>query len=225
MELVITGDGSHTLRVPDLHEHYHSTFGAITESKHVFIEAGLKMFVSKPKIVIFEIGFGTGLNALLSSLYALENNVEISYYAIELNPISIRTANSLNYPQLLKDKVNAGSLFQTLHDAPWDRTVNLDQHIHLHKIQGDFTVFSPFFKCDLIYFDAFGPEKQPEMWTPDIFKSLYHCLNPGGILTTYCVKGDIKRRLKLAGFVIEKLPGPPGKREMLRGIVPEKNYS
>jgi tRNA U34 5-methylaminomethyl-2-thiouridine-forming methyltransferase MnmC len=222
MELVITNDGSHTLRVPDLQEHYHSTFGAITESLHVFIEAGLKMFSSKPQIVIFEIGFGTGLNALLSCLYALENNIEIFYYAIEINPISIKVADSLNYPGLINDKVSTKHLFHALHEAPWDQVVNLAEHIHLHKIHTDFTVFSPDFKCDLIYFDAFGPEKQPEMWTLDIFKNLYHCLNPGGIITTYCVKGDIKRRLKLAGFRIEKLPGPPGKREMLRGKVSGK---
>jgi tRNA U34 5-methylaminomethyl-2-thiouridine-forming methyltransferase MnmC len=219
MELVITGDGSHTLNVPELHEHYHSTFGAITESSHVFIEAGLKMVASKPQIVIFEIGFGTGLNALLSFLYAVENNLEILYYSIEISPISIAIADSLNYPRLLKDKVSARHLFHALHEAPWDQVVNLCEHVQLYKIHDDFTVFSPTFKCDLIYFDAFGPEKQPGMWTLDIFKSLYHCMNPGGIITTYCVKGDIKRRLKLAGFNIEKLPGPPGKREMLRGKV------
>jgi tRNA U34 5-methylaminomethyl-2-thiouridine-forming methyltransferase MnmC len=216
MHLVITGDGSHTLYVPQLNEHYHSTFGALTESMHVFIKAGLGFFTEKKKIIILEIGFGTGLNALLSCLTAIDKDIRLSYYALEKYPVSLNIVNQLNYAALLFHN-NPVNLFTCIHEAPWNTMSTIHPCFHLHKIQADLTEFLPDFSYDLIFFDAFAPEKQPEMWSAEIFKRLFENLTPGGIITTYCVKGEVKRRLISAGFIIEKLPGPPGKREILRG--------
>ena len=218
MELVITGDGSHTLYIPELNEHYHSTFGAVTESMHVFIKAGLGFLSNKRQVTVFEVGFGTGLNALLTCMAAIEQKSSFTYYAIEKNPLDIEVAGKLNYTPILSHRLNSQTLFLAIHQAPWNKTSIINPYFQLHKIHGSLIGFLPDFTYDVIFFDAFSPEKQPEMWTPEIFKKLYLNLNPGGVLTTYCVKGAVKRMLKDAGFVIEKLPGPPGKREMLRGV-------
>jgi tRNA U34 5-methylaminomethyl-2-thiouridine-forming methyltransferase MnmC len=217
MNLVKTGDGSHTIFVPEYNEHYHSSFGAITESQHVFINTGLALFRSGKKITIFEIGFGTGLNALLSCIFAIENKMHITYYALEKNPVDNHFIMQLNYPAMVPTSGNATELFQTIHHAPWDQTITIAEGFYLHKIHADLVGYVPWFRYDLVYFDAFAPEKQPEMWSQEIFNALYHNLNPHGVITTYCVKGDVKRKLKQAGFQIQKLPGPPGKREILRG--------
>lgn len=217
MQLVITGDGSHTIYVPRLNEHYHSTFGAITESMHIFIKAGFEQVKNPENITVLEIGFGTGLNALLTCMSADEKKINVSYHTLEKFPMSLEMANTLNYPSQFTEPEIPGKLFHSIHKAPWNSMVEIHNFFHLRKIQADFGEFIPDFRYDLVFFDAFAPDKQPEMWTQDIFERLFRNLNPGGILITYCVKGAVKRMLKGAGFTIEKLPGPPGKREILRG--------
>lgn len=218
MQLVVTGDGSYTFYLPALKEHYHSTFGALTESMHVFIQSGLLYLAEKKEIGVLEIGFGTGLNALLTFSAAVGHGYEIVYHALEKYPIDPRQIKDLNYQSLFASDPLPGELIDVIHEAPWNSTTVLHPGFLLHKIQADLLTFQPDFRYDLIYFDAFAPDKQPELWTAEIFERLYNYLNPGGVLTTYSVKGTVKRLLKAAGFQIEKLPGPPGKREILRGI-------
>ncbi|MDR1981196.1 MAG: tRNA (5-methylaminomethyl-2-thiouridine)(34)-methyltransferase MnmD [Tannerellaceae bacterium] len=216
----ITADGSHTLYIPEMDEHYHSVNGAVQESRHVFIEAGLHQ-VKKEKIRIVEIGFGTGLNALLTWVdTANERDREIEYYAVERYPLPLEVVRTLNYG----GKVCPGKeeLFPALHTAPWDKPVVLSDRFMLHKMQGDsHTILLPD-RIDLVYFDAFAPDKQPEMWTREIFHTLYHHMADGGILTTYCAKGSVRRMMKETGYAVERIPGPPGKREMLRATKKEK---
>jgi len=208
-----TADGSHTFFVPELNEHYHSTNGALTESKHVFINAGLNQ-IDQKEISILEIGFGTGLNALLSYLNAKSRNIQIHYTSIELYPIDKIWIEKLNFP----DEIGIEhSIFEFLHNCEWDDEVQIDSFFTLHKIKGDLTKTQFHRQFDLIYFDAFAPEKQPEMWSPEIFAHLFEQTNPNGILTTYCAKGAVRRMLQAAGYTTERLPGPPGKWEMLRG--------
>ena len=207
-----TADGSLTFFVPELNEHYHSVNGALTESKHVFIDAGLNQ-IDKKEISILEIGFGTGLNAILSYREAKSKNIRIHYTTIELYPLDKIQISPLNF----SDKIGVNnSVFESLHSCEWDQDACIDPLFTLHKIKGDLikTRFNQ--KFDLIYFDAFAPDKQPEMWTPEIFLHLFEQTNPNGILTTYCAKGAVRRMLQAAGYVTERLPGPPGKREMLR---------
>jgi tRNA U34 5-methylaminomethyl-2-thiouridine-forming methyltransferase MnmC len=214
-EIRITGDGSVTLFDPALNEHFHSTFGAITESKHVFIDNGLHA-TSKDNLAIFEIGFGTGLNAFMTILDTLHHHRNITYYAIEKFPVPDDILPALNYCELLAPNPTGKDIFSRLHKAPWGVMTAITPGFHIFRIAADMRSFLPDFRYDLIYYDAFAPEKQPELWTTEIFSRLYEKLNTEGILTTYCVKGDVKRMLKKTGFAIEKLPGPPGKREMLR---------
>jgi len=208
-----TADGSHTFFVPELNEHYHSVNGALTESKHVFIDAGLNQ-IDKKEISMLEIGFGTGLNAILSYREAKLKNIRIHYTAIELYPLDKIQTSQLNF----SDEIGINnSVFESLHSCEWDQDVCIDPLFTLHKIKGDLTKTRFNRKFDLIYFDAFAPDKQPEMWTPEIFSHLFEQTNPNGILTTYCAKGEVRRMLQAAGYITERLPGPPGKREMLRG--------
>lgn len=217
MQLVVTGDGSHTLFLPSLDEHYHSTFGALSESMHIYIRNGLLYAAETNKEpVILEVGFGTGLNALLSCLTAIERQLKVTYYAIEKYPLDPSITAKLNYPAILPSHSNPGFLFTGIHHASWNKMTAVHNCFRLSKIQEDITGFQPDFTFDVIYFDAFAPEKQPEMWTSLVFNKLYTKLRPGGILVTYCVKGTVKHRLRSAGFSIEKLPGPTGKREILR---------
>jgi tRNA U34 5-methylaminomethyl-2-thiouridine-forming methyltransferase MnmC len=219
MDLVTTGDGSHTLYVPGMNEHYHSSFGAVTESEHVFIQAGLMPLAAQPRVAVFEVGFGTGLNALLTSMVALERKIHIVYHTLEKYPVGPEIASSLNYASILAPGApELHERFMRIHQAPWDSITDIHPYFSLHKIKDDLVDFHPDFCYDLVYFDAFAPDKQPEMWSVDIFNRLFRNLNQGGILTTYCVKGIVKRMLKEAGFTLEKLPGPPGKREILRAL-------
>jgi len=210
-----TDDGSKTLYLPGMDEHYHSVKGALTESQHIFIEMGLKAR-NLTDFAILEIGFGTGLNAFLSLLAAEQLQVNIRYTTLELYPLSHEIITSLHYSEL----VNSGDSgnFYSLHAAGWEKEQSLTPYFKIHKIKTDFTTFPlPADTFDVIYFDAFAPEKQPGMWQQSLFDKLYHTLRPGGILTTYCAKGVIRRRLQACGFTVERLPGPPGgKREILR---------
>lgn len=211
-----TADGSNTLFVPELDEHYHSIKGALTESRHIFIDMGLK-HLSQENYHIFEVGFGTGLNAFLTYLTAKELKLSIHYTAIELYPLKKEVIQSLSYPAT----VSSGQIedFYQLHLSPWEEDYPIDNNFILKKIKGDYTQYNFPVDCyDIIYFDAFAPEKQPEMWTQQLFNGLYSSLKANGLLVTYCAKGVVRRMLQSAGLKVERLPGPPGgKREILRG--------
>ena len=215
--IIITDDGSNSLFNANLNEYFHSTYGAITESKHIFIEAGLKskLFLGNP-IKILEIGFGTGLNALMT-LNEIKSDVVVHYTGIELYTVDIDLVEGLNYcdSQELKP---LKSTFLAMHHANWEVETQISQNFSLLKRNIDLRVFNPTAKTfDLIYFDAFSPNVQPELWTEEIFGKLYKSLNINGILVTYCSKGIVKRVLRSVGFEVKRLPGPPGKRHILKG--------
>ncbi|RLD32707.1 MAG: SAM-dependent methyltransferase [Bacteroidetes bacterium] len=219
-KIIITDDGSHTLKVEELSEHYHSTFGAVSESKHVFIEAGLQKVLEAKRsdISILEIGFGTALNAFLTVLEMDAQSPSIHYYGIEAYPLEEKLWRNLNYPDILSDK-GADELFYKLHQSEWGEACDISKGFILHKIHQKLQDYQHHGKLiDLVYFDAFGPDVQPELWTPEIFKKIADITSPGGILVTYSCKGSVRRALKEAGFVVEKIPGPKGKREMARGV-------
>jgi tRNA U34 5-methylaminomethyl-2-thiouridine-forming methyltransferase MnmC len=217
--LQITDDGSHTLFVPGLNEHYHSTNGALQESALVFIHNGLHYVPDCIKeINLLEVGFGTGLNALLTVLEAKKQRRKINYIAIEPEPITEDILGKLNYSSVIGGTESAG-YFRKIHEAGWVYPTFLSDYFIISKIQAklqEVTLRDEQFH--LVYFDAFGPEVQPELWTEDVFAQLYKCMKPNGILVTYSCKGTVKRALKAAGFTIEKLPGPAGKREVLRAM-------
>jgi len=217
-ELVKTADGSDTLFVKEIDEHYHSTFGAVQESKHIFIEAGLRLCDQAP-VNIFEVGFGTGLNAYLTVLESVKTNQSILYITIEKYPLPSSIWTSLNYSEIVPD--GNPSLFQMIHNAAWNEKVKITGNFSILKLSSDLTEvnYSLFPMFDLIYFDAFSPEKQPELWKTHIFIELAsHCSHQAK-LVTYCAKGVVRRSLITAGFSVERIPGPPGKREMLRGTL------
>lgn len=213
-----TEDGSATLFVPELNEHYHSVKGARTESQHIFIDMGLKASAA-PCPHILEAGFGTGLNALLTLQESERTGRPVRYTGIELYPLAWTEVEALHYsddPRL-----------RLLHEAPWEEEVCLTPTFRLLKLRRDLTSWQadderPPLRCDVVYFDAFAPEKQPALWTPAVFRNLYRCLTSGGILTTYCAKGAVRRLMQDIGFHMERLPGPPGgKREILRATKPD----
>jgi tRNA U34 5-methylaminomethyl-2-thiouridine-forming methyltransferase MnmC len=217
--LITTEDGSHSIRVPGLNENYHSTHGAIQESRHVFIEMGWKEIIKEnynhQPLNIFEMGFGTGLNALLTLIESETAGISVSYHGLEAYPLEKELIGQLNYGKLV-DNGYWQNEFTALHDAPWNESVRISDHFTLIKENNSLRDFIGNAYYDLVYFDAFAPDVQPELWTADIFRNLYSKMNPGAILVTYSCKGQVKRNLRTAGFEIEKLPGPPGKREMLR---------
>lgn len=216
-----TDDGSATLFVPELDEHYHSTKGARTESQHIFIDMGLKASTATSPRVL-EIGFGTGLNAWLTLKEAESSCREVHYTGLELYPLAWEMVEQLGYIPSCEQQ-HAAELFKQLHTAAWEKEIQLTPHFTLLKQETDAnllkaeTDINKLSSFDVIYFDAFAPEKQPEMWSQELFNRLYVLLNKDGILTTYCAKGIIRRMLQAAGFFVERLPGPPGgKREILR---------
>ena len=215
MQIITTGDGSHTLFSEQFDEVYHSRHGAIVESKHVFIESGLNYFQTS-EIKILEIGFGTGLNTLLTMLEAEKRNLKIDYTAIELFPVDIDTIKALNYTQQLGYEFCYGH-YHSLHLVRWNEMHELTPFFNFKKInESIFTYPFALATYQLIYFDAFAPTHQPEMWTVEVFKKMFDALVVGGILVTYCSKVIVQKAMKEAGFVIEKIPGPPGRREMVR---------
>ncbi len=215
-KIFVTDDGSHTLFNEQIGEHYHSTFGAIQESSHIFIQGALNEFQDKQSpFSILEIGFGTGLNALLTLLWAEKFNKQIRYHGLEAFPISEEVASSLNYHEILKIDQQ---LYLKFHRQTTDPYTITDHFILEKDINTLEKVVFPIEIYDVIYFDAFSPEVQPELWTADIFLKLFKSLKKGGVMTTYSCKGNVKRALKESGFRIEKLPGPPGKREFLRAF-------
>ncbi len=209
---VTTEDGSPTFYVPDLGEHYHSVHGAVTESQHIFISVALKTCTRK-SIQVLELGFGTGLNALLTYRYAETNKLEIYYHTIEKYPLTETEYRTFQLPDQLKD---LQSVFQKIHECNWEKCVSINAAFQVYKEKNDFRNIHTGRLFDVIYFDAFSPEVQPELWSVDVFKNLYNQANKGAVLTTYSCKGSVKRNLREAGFQVEKLPGPPGKREITR---------
>jgi tRNA U34 5-methylaminomethyl-2-thiouridine-forming methyltransferase MnmC len=212
-EIVITQDGSHSIYIHELNEHYHSVNGAITESQHVFIEAGLKQFNNR-HIRILEMGFGTGLNALLTLAEAKESNISIHYTGIEKYPLERSIIDSLNYESMI-DPTCKG-MFKLIHDSPWHQEVRIKPGFILEKIECDVHEMEQVDEFDLVYFDAFAPDKQPELWTENLFIRIYLSMRSQSILTTYSSKGAVRRNLRTAGFQVEKIPGPPGKHEITR---------
>nr|WP_288932139.1 tRNA (5-methylaminomethyl-2-thiouridine)(34)-methyltransferase MnmD [uncultured Allomuricauda sp.] len=214
--IITTGDGSKTIQIEDWDEQYHSKHGAVQEAYHVFIEHGLRLFQNK-KINLLEIGFGTGLNAFITLLEAPKQQLSIDYVGIEAFPVSKEEVEALDYCQQL-DASNNREAFQRMHNSPWEETVTITPHFSLLKQKMDFKEIEEENLFNLIYFDAFGARVQPELWTEEIFLKMYHALEKGGILVTYAAKGSVRRAMQAVGFTVERLPGPPGKREMLRAI-------
>ena len=224
--LIITKDGSHTVSIPEMNVSYHSLHGAIQESRHVFIEQGLDFFLNNnptADIQVLEMGFGTGLNALLTLVEA-GPNLNIHYMAIELFPLTIEEANLLNYCEQIKRQDLLPS-FEKMHQCEWERDIAINPFFTIHKqkhsllaIKNSNRAYKNFLSPDIIYFDAFAPAAQPELWTKEVFEMLYAILKNKGILVTYCSKGEVRRSMQAAGFVVEKIPGPPGKREIVRAL-------
>lgn len=212
--IILTSDGTHTVKSRFVDETYHSINGARQESEHVFLNAGFKA-LQKKHLNILEIGFGTGLNAILTYRESGLSERQIYYHTIELYPLSMSTVKELNYTQFLSDEEK--KVFLRMHGSEWNSSVQLSQLFILQKEKVDLLVFETATQFDCIYFDAFSPNVQPELWTEQVFKKLYTFLSEEGILTTYSVRGMVKRNMKNAGFNIEKLPGPSGKRHILRG--------
>lgn len=214
-ELRSTEDGSHTLFVPGLDEPYHSIHGALQESKHVFIETGFRA-IRKMSVRILEIGLGTGLNVLLTLCASLEPKKPVYYHAVEKYPLLPDEYRQLNF-----EKMNAGipkgSLVR-LHKAPWNTGFDLADHFTVFKERSDIRTMHPSGPFDLVYFDAFAPDKQPEIWSPEVFDKIADMLAPGAVLVTYSSRGSVRRTLVSCGFEVKKVPGPPGKREMIRAI-------
>ena len=214
-EIKITADGSHTLFIPSLDETYHSSHGAIQESMHVFIDAGLKSIKNK-EIKVLEIGFGTGLNAFLTLLEVNKSETRIDYTSLEAFPLEMSLVKQLNYTSELKLEGHFVALYNRLHEVEWESVQHVSNEFKLKKLKIKLDRFEASEKFDVIYFDAFSPQVQPEMWTVNVFEKMYNCLNNNSVLVTYCAKGIVKRALKEVGFKIESIPGPPGKREMTR---------
>ncbi|HBH05472.1 MAG TPA: SAM-dependent methyltransferase [Flavobacteriales bacterium] len=215
-QIVTTSDGSQTLYSPEFDQHYHSLHGAVSESLHVFIEAGLKTF-NAMEIDILEFGYGTGLNAMLSWIYGKETQKIVHYTGLEAYPISDDTIEA--WTSNLKGEQR--NMAMKLHELSWNETVVLDHHFSFRKVEILFEDFQTPCRFDVVFFDAFSPEAQPELWTVSIFSRILQFLKTGGILVTYSAKGQVRRNLVQAGFEVERIPGPPGKREMLRARKPE----
>jgi len=217
IKIIVTGDGSHSLFNEALDETYHSRHGAVQESLHVFIEHGFRHLVQtqQPKLIsILEVGFGTGLNALLTVAEAIEINIPVAYTSLETYPLSQEVWVKLNYP-------DNNNLFKKLHQAEWENWNQINSHLRLLKLEKSLqdVELGPL-QYDLIYFDAFAPNKQPELWELTVLDKVVKTLKSGGMFVTYCAKGQLKRDLKSLGLIVESLPGPPGKREMVRAIKP-----
>lgn len=219
--LIETQDGSHSLLSGVFGVSYHSKYGAIQESSHVFIQAGLHWKVLHSKqLRILEIGFGTGLNAYLTLLETQRLGLKVFYETIEAYPISIEQAAALNYPLILEQSAPPPTLFMQLHEAPFGEANLITTRFHLLKLQMNFGDIQYSNAFDLVYFDAFAPDAQPELWEQPMLQKIFVALAPGGVMVTYCAKGYVKRNLKAVGFQVEALPGPPGKREMTRCVKP-----
>ncbi|KAA5823396.1 tRNA (5-methylaminomethyl-2-thiouridine)(34)-methyltransferase MnmD [Algibacter amylolyticus] len=224
-EIIITGDGSTTIQIPEWNEQYHSIHGAIQEANHVFIKHGLQhyntLYCSKEadseskNIGILEIGFGTGLNAFITLIEAQKLGLHINYTGVEAYPVSPQEIDALNYTNSLQTE-NSDILFNKLHSTTWEEAHKIHDDFTLTKRQQFFSKIKDVEEYNIIYFDAFGARVQPQLWTEDIFEIMFKALKPKGVLVTYSAKGSVRRAMQAVGFKVERLPGPPGKREMLR---------
>jgi len=213
-EILITADGSTTIHLPEWDEQYHSKHGAIQEAYHVFIKNGLDLF--SKEVALLEIGFGTGLNAFITLLEAKKRNLLIDYVGAEAFPISNDEVSLLNYPLELQAATTETASFYKLHEVPWEEKHFINKEFTLTKRKQLFADITDKSTFDLIYFDAFGARVQPDLWTEDIFQKMHDALKPNGYLVTYSAKGSVRRAMQAVGFTVERLEGPPGKREMLR---------
>ena len=212
-QIKYTEDGSTTLYSAKIDETYHSIHGAVQESLHIFINAGLNE-CKEQNINVLEVGFGTGLNAFLALIEAEKSNKNIVYTALEKFPVSEDIVQQLNYTKTYSAQYQ--ECFTKIHSCEWNKLQKISSHFFLHKIQCDFTLYDNLQQYNVIFFDAFSPEKQPEMWSEKMFEKLYkHCAKDA-LLTTYCAKGNVRRAMTAAGFKVERLNGPAGKREILR---------
>ncbi len=215
-EIIITDDGSTTIHIPEWNEQYHSTHGAIQEAYHVFIDTGFAYFLNQQQpnpLEILEIGFGTGLNAFISLIEAEKLKQPVNYTGVEAYPVSSSEIEKLNYPFQLN---SSEEYFNELHLSEWDKLSKISNHFSILKRKQFFSEIKDQNKFHVIYFDAFGARVQPELWTEQIFKTMFKALKKNGVLVTYSAKGSVRRAMQSVGFIVEKLPGPPGKREMLR---------
>jgi tRNA U34 5-methylaminomethyl-2-thiouridine-forming methyltransferase MnmC len=215
-EIIQTLDGSTTIHLTDWDECYHSKHGAIQEAQHVFIKNGLSLFQNK-SISILEIGFGTGLNAFITVLEGKKMNQVIDYVGVEAYPISASEVLSMNYVEQLNAN-SARTIFEKMHESNWEEKIIISDDFTLMKRKQFFEAIDDENRFDLIYFDAFGYRVQPELWSTAIFKKMFNSLKANGILVTYAARGVVKRSMIEVGFTVEKLAGPPGKREMFRAI-------
>lgn len=216
-EIIITKDGSTSIYIPELDETYHSKFGAIQEAYHVFIKNGLDLFDTVSEISILEIGFGTGLNAFITMLEAEKRKIKINYVGVEAYPVAFDEIVQLNYVSQL-EVPNRLADFEQLHTFPWEATIEVSPYFTLTKRQQFFSDITDENAFDIVYFDAFGYNVQPELWNEAIFEKMYRALKNEGILTTYACRTTIKNAMQTVGFQTMKLPGAPGKREMLRAL-------
>lgn len=213
-EIIATADGSVTIYLPEMQETYHSKFGAVQEAYHVFIKNGLDLTKGQP-VSVLEIGFGTGLNAFITYLESVHSGQEISYTGVEAYPVALDEAAAMNYPEIL-DAAAHREIFMLMHSCDWGQNQPVNANFSLLKRKQFFHDIEDNELYDLIYFDAFGYHAQPELWSAEVFGRMYKALKPKGILVTYACRTVIKKAMQEAGFTTEKLPGPPGKREMLR---------
>jgi tRNA U34 5-methylaminomethyl-2-thiouridine-forming methyltransferase MnmC len=221
-ELLETSDGSHTLKLKGFDEQYHSVNGALQESRHVFLQSGFFAFDPVPDpMQILEVGMGTGLNALITAREAITSNIRVLYDTVEPYPLQKSVTDKLNFSRFF-DEPWIEAAFEGIHQAGSKEFVIVQDYFNIRcftKKLGEISLEDN--RYHLVYFDAFGPDTQPEMWTEEVFSQIYRSMKPGGILVTYCVKGDVRRAMKAAGFDVKKIPGPPGKREMSRATKPE----
>ena len=215
-QIIHTADGSTTLHIPEWEESYHSKHGAIQEAYHVFIHSGLSLFEGK-SVAVLEMGFGTGLNAFITWLEHEKRGQSIDYVGLEAYPIAQEEAAQMNYPSAL-DVADYQGIFNTMHELPWNQPTAISAHFTLTKRQQFFQDLNEFERYDLVYFDAFGFRVQPELWNPAMFQKVYTAMRKGGVLVTYACRTSIRKAMLEAGFTVEKLPGAPGKREMLRAF-------
>jgi tRNA U34 5-methylaminomethyl-2-thiouridine-forming methyltransferase MnmC len=215
-EIIKTLDGSTTIHLKEWDECYHSKHGAIQEAKHVFIKNGLSLFEYNP-VSILEIGFGTGLNAFITFLESIEKKQKIEYVGVEAYPVNAEEVLAMNYVEEL-EALEFHNIFEKMHKCEWDNKVEICDQFSLTKRKQFFDEIDDFETFDLIYFDAFGYRVQPELWSTEIFQKMYNSLKPNGVLVTYAARGVVKRSMIAVGFTVEKLAGPPGKREMFRAF-------
>ncbi len=224
-KLLRTGDGSYTLHIPEWNEQYHSKNGALAEALHVFIQKGLQYWYTQNRaseISILEIGFGTGLNCILTYLESKKNGWKTDYTGVEAFPLDTKEVHLLDFPAIVQGPypdVKTQHIYEIvsiIHDAPWEKRIAISEHFALTKQQKLFSEISDLQRFNLIYFDAFGIRVQPELWTESIFQKMYNALKNNGVLVTYAANGKARRAMQNVGFSVSRLPGPPGKREMLR---------